>query len=51
MTLINDDYLLYYMDLVGILFNELSGITAGVVWALIIAIVIGEVVMRIAKYV
>ncbi len=39
------------MDLVGALFNELSGITAGVVWALIIALVVGEVALRIAKFV
>jgi len=39
------------MDLFGTVFNELTEITAGVVWAFIIAIVVGEVVMRIAKFV
>jgi hypothetical protein len=39
------------MDLFGALFNELTAVTAGVVWAIIIAIVVGEVAVRIAKFV
>jgi hypothetical protein len=39
------------MDLFGTVFNELTAITAGVVWAFIIAIVVGEVAMQIAKFV
>ncbi len=39
------------MDLFGIVFNELTAVTAGVVWAFIIVIVVGEVAVRIAKFV
>ncbi len=39
------------MDLFGVASNELFAITAGIVWAFIMCIVIGEVAVRIAKFV